>query len=72
MELAEMVKELSGSSSEIVTIPYGEAYEEGFEDMYRRVPDTSKLEGAIGWRQTLGLGDILGDVLAGERSVVAA
>jgi UDP-glucose 4-epimerase len=66
MELAELVRELSGSSSEIVTIPYKEAYEEGFEDMYRRVPDTSKLEAAIGWKQTLGLRDILVDVLAGE------
>jgi UDP-glucose 4-epimerase len=71
MELAERVKELSGSSSPIVTIPYDEAYEEGFEDMYRRLPDTSKLEAAIGWRQTFGLQEILEDVLAGEREAVA-
>jgi UDP-glucose 4-epimerase len=70
-DLAHRVKELTGSSSEIVTIPYDEAYEKGFEDMHRRVPDTSKLEAAIGWRQTLKLDDILEDVLAGERSVVA-
>jgi len=72
MQLAELVKELSDSSSPIVTIPYDQAYEEGFEDMYRRVPDTSKLEAAIGWKQTLGLREILRDVLAGERELAGA
>ena len=38
------------SDSEIVLIPYNEAYGEGFEDMRRRVPDTTKIEGALGWR----------------------
>ncbi|MCA1656379.1 MAG: GDP-mannose 4,6-dehydratase, partial [Actinobacteria bacterium] len=42
--LAERVRELTESSSEIVTIPYDEAYEEGFEDMMRRVPDTAKVQ----------------------------
>jgi UDP-glucose 4-epimerase len=70
MELAHRVKELTASSSDIVTIPYEEAYEEGFEDMHRRVPDTSKLEAAIGWQETLTLNDILEDVLAGVRTAV--
>lgn len=70
LELADRVRTITGSGSEIVTIPYEEAYEEGFEDMHRRVPDTSKLEAAIGWRQTLSLDDILEDVLAGERDAV--
>jgi UDP-glucose 4-epimerase len=70
MELAHRVKEMTASSSDIVTIPYEEAYEEGFEDMHRRVPDTSKLEAAIGWEQTLTLNDILEDVLAGVRTAV--
>ena len=70
MELAERVKQVSDSESEIVTVPYEEAYEEGFEDMHRRVPDTSKLEAAIGWRQTLGLQEILEDVLASELEAV--
>ncbi len=39
MQLAERVKGLTGSKSEIVAVPYDEAYEEGFEDMPRRVPD---------------------------------
>ena len=68
MALAERVKERTRSSSEIVTIPYDEAYEEGFEDMYRRVPDTGKLATAIGWRETIALDEILDDVLADERS----
>ena len=68
--LAERVKDVTASSSEIVTIPYEEAYGEGFEDMHRRIPDTSKLEAAIGWRPTLGLRDILEDVVAEEREAV--
>jgi UDP-glucose 4-epimerase len=64
MELAERVKALSGSESEILRIPYEEAYQEGFEDMLRRVPDTSKIERAIGWRGTRDLDEILGDVMA--------
>ena len=49
LELAERVQELADSRSEIVTIPYDEAYTDGFEDVYRRVPDTRKLEQAIEW-----------------------
>ncbi len=41
-ELAERVKALTGSASEIVTIPYEQAYGEGFEDMPRRVPDIAQ------------------------------
>jgi len=71
LDLARRVRELTGSSSEIVTIPYHEAYEAGFEDMLRRIPDTSKLTAAIGWHQTLLLDEILADVLTGERAAVA-
>jgi UDP-glucose 4-epimerase len=66
--LAQRVKELTGSASPIVTIPYDEAYETGFEDMHRSVPDTSKLDAAIGWRQTIELDEILQDVIADERA----
>ena len=44
VELAELVRDAAGSTSEIVLVPYAEAYAEGFEDMLRRVPDVSKLE----------------------------
>jgi nucleoside-diphosphate-sugar epimerase len=71
LELAHRVKDLTGSSSDIITIPYEEAYVEGFEDMHRRVPDTSKLYAAIGWQQTRTLDDILEDVVAGFRAAVA-
>ena len=47
--LAEMVKQRTGSGSEIVYVPYEAAYEAGFEDMRRRVPDVSKIEAAVGW-----------------------
>jgi UDP-glucose 4-epimerase len=63
-ELAELVKVLSGSPSEIVLVPYGEAYEAGFEDMPRRVPDISKVNGLIGFRPTRGLEAILQSVIA--------
>jgi len=63
MELARRVKELTGSSSEIVTVPYDEAYEEGFEDMPRRVPDTSKVRALVGFRPTIKLDDILRSVV---------
>jgi UDP-glucose 4-epimerase len=63
MELAERVKGLTGSKSEIVTVPYDEAYEEGFEDMPRRVPDTSKVSALVGFRATVTLDEILQSVI---------
>ncbi|MCK5131760.1 MAG: NAD-dependent epimerase/dehydratase family protein [Candidatus Sabulitectum sp.] len=48
LELARRVREISGSNSEIVLVPYEKAYPPGFEDMQRRVPDISKLIGLIG------------------------
>ena len=65
--LAERVKAACDSESEIVTIPYDEAYEDGFEDMLRRIPDTSKLERAIGWKRTHDLDEILADVIAHQQ-----
>src|SRR5918997_1647343 len=63
MGLARRVKELAGSTSEIVTVPYDEAYEEGFEDMPRRVPDTSKVAALTGFRPTVTLDEILRSVI---------
>jgi len=67
LDLARLVKEVTQSSSEIVTIPYDQAYEEGFEDMPRRVPDISKIRGAIGYEPTLGIRAILEKVVEYER-----
>jgi UDP-glucose 4-epimerase len=66
--LAERIVETTGSSSPIVHVPYDVAYEEGFEDMERRVPDTTKLEALTGWRPTRSLDDIIEDVVSHERA----
>ena len=63
MQLAERVKGLTGSKSDIVTVPYDEAYEEGFEDMPRRVPDISKVGSLVGFRPTVTLDQILHSVI---------
>jgi nucleoside-diphosphate-sugar epimerase len=70
--LAESILERTGSSSSVVHIPYEVAYEEGFEDMERRVPDTAKIHGLTGWAPTRSLPDILDDVIAFERARLAA
>ena len=67
LELAAQVKAVAGSASEIVTVPYEQAYEAGFEDMPRRVPDISKIRDLIGWNPTLSLADILERVVAHMR-----
>jgi UDP-glucose 4-epimerase len=63
LELAQRVKELTGSESEIVFVPYDEAYEEGFEDMPRRVPDISKVNSLVGFRPEMSLDGILQSVI---------
>jgi UDP-glucose 4-epimerase len=67
-DLAATVIAMTGSGSEIVTVPYEIAYEAGFEDMLRRVPDTTKIRAAIGWEHTRDLRDILTDVIAHEKT----
>jgi len=63
LELAQRVKELTQSDSDIVFIPYDEAYEEGFEDMPRRVPDISKVSQLVGFRPEMNLEGILKTVI---------
>jgi UDP-glucose 4-epimerase len=58
-QLAERVKALTGSSSPIVTVPYDQAYEAGFEDMPRRVPDIGKIAALIGYQPQVGLDETL-------------
>jgi UDP-glucose 4-epimerase len=58
-DLAVLVRELTGSKSEIVLVPFEQAYEAGFEDMPRRLPDISKLERLIGYQPTLDLPQML-------------
>jgi UDP-glucose 4-epimerase len=71
VELAERVREAADSDSEIVFVPYDEAYEEGFEDIHRRLPDTGKIHRLLGWQPTRGLSQILADVIEYERARTA-
>jgi UDP-glucose 4-epimerase len=66
--LAERVRSLAGSTSSIRLVPYDEAYESGFEDMPRRLPDLSKIESMIGYRPRFSLDDILVHVIEYFRS----
>ena len=63
LELAKKVKAMAKSDSEIVFVPYEKAYEEGFEDMPRRVPDTSKIAALIGYEPKVSLDGILQRVI---------
>jgi UDP-glucose 4-epimerase len=72
LELAEKIKAATASRSRIVLVPYDEAYQEGFEDMMRRVPDLSKSGAAVGYRPTVSLDQILADVIEHEIAKVGA
>jgi UDP-glucose 4-epimerase len=63
LRLAEMVKEATGSRSEIVFVPYDKAYEAGFEDMPRRVPDLSKVHALVGYEPKVQLNEIISNVI---------
>ncbi len=72
MELAQRVKSLTGSSSPIRTIPYEMAYESGFEDMQRRVPDLGKVRALVGYRPRRDVNEILRSVIEELRARMAA
>ena len=65
--LAELVRTLTNSESKIVTIPYDEAYESGFEDMPRRVPDLTKVSNLVGYKPRVQLPEILSLVIDHHR-----
>jgi UDP-glucose 4-epimerase len=62
-QLARRIKQMTGSQSPIVEIPYDQAYEAGFEDMPRRVPDIAKIQNLVGYRPTVELDEILTRVI---------
>lgn len=68
IELARTIKNLTGSKSQIVLVPYDKAYEQGFEDMDRRLPDISKVNKLIGYSPKTSLDEILRGVIEYERS----
>jgi UDP-glucose 4-epimerase len=63
LQLAERIRELTGSQSGIAFVPYEKAYEEGFEDMMRRVPDISKVNRLIGYEPKISLDETLKSVI---------
>lgn len=63
LELAQRIKALTGSDSSIRFVPYAEAYAPGFEDMQRRVPDTTRIQSVTGWRPRYDLDAILQRVI---------
>jgi UDP-glucose 4-epimerase len=69
IDLAHRVKSLTGSSSPIEHIPYERAYQEGFEDMERRVPDISKLKRTVGYTNTHNLDAMLVKIIEHERTL---
>jgi UDP-glucose 4-epimerase len=70
-ELARRVIAITGSSSKITFVPYDQAYEEGFEDMLRRVPSLEKIRKFIGYRPTTALQQIIEKVVEHERAQLA-
>ena len=70
LELARWVKRATASKSEIVLVPYGDAYGAGFEDMPRRVPDLTRIVDALGWQALLGVDRIIADVVRWQREGV--
>jgi UDP-glucose 4-epimerase len=70
-QLAERIRLATGSSSPIVTIPYDQAYDHGFEDMPRRVPDLSKIQTLIGYAPRVGLDEMIERVVADTRATVS-
>jgi UDP-glucose 4-epimerase len=71
LELAERVRAITESRSEIIVVPYADAYGDAFEDMERRVPDTTKIERALGWQATRSLNEILRDIVDHELAISA-
>jgi UDP-glucose 4-epimerase len=68
IDLAERVKAMTRSDSELVHVPYDQVYGQGIEDMLHRVPSTDKVRAAIGWQPTLDLDLILADVVKAART----
>lgn len=67
LELADRIKKLAASESEIQFIPYDEAYAPGFEDMQRRVPSIEKITSLIGYKPKYSLDETLKRVIEYER-----
>jgi UDP-glucose 4-epimerase len=71
LELAERVLRATGSSSEVVFVPYEQVYGHGVEEMFQRVPSTDRIRAELEWEPTVDLDGILSEVIAHERSIQA-
>ena len=67
-ELAAKVIEVTKSQSKIRHVPYAQAYSKGFEETFRRVPKTSKIQNLTGWQVKRGLEEIIRDVMSFMKS----
>jgi UDP-glucose 4-epimerase len=72
LDLAERVRRLTGSSSEITFVPYEQAYGPGFEDIHYRVPDVTRLRETTGYVPAVPLDEILGRVIGYQRQRLVA
>jgi UDP-glucose 4-epimerase len=72
LELAKRVRSMTASPSEIGFVPYDEAYEEGFEDMPRRVPDISRIQSLIGYEPSKNLEQIVQSVIDYQEALLKA
>lgn len=72
LDVAERVVRATGSPSEIVFVPYDQAYEPGFEDMQRRLPDITRVRDLVGWEPTRTLDSIISEMVALERAETPA
>jgi UDP-glucose 4-epimerase len=69
-ELADRIVSAAGSDSSIQLVPYDEAYPPGFEDMHRRIPDTTRIHSLLDWTPKHSLDDIIASVIEHERASV--
>ena len=67
-DLAVRIRKACDSDSQILLVPYAEAYEAGFEDMRRRIPDTRKISDLLGWGPTRSLDEILEDAIEAHKA----
>ena len=63
IDLARKVKSMCESQSSIILVPYEQATEQGFEDMRRRIPDTSRINELVGWNPSITLDDTITDII---------
>lgn len=70
LDLAKKVKKMTASESEIIFVPYDQAYEEGFEDMQQRKPDITKIKKRIGFSPATNLEESLSNIIAYEKTLL--